>query len=164
MGSLRGNLIRALLIQIQKTKVDVEVAMGGIDSLLKSQELVFGFVGLTPGILVTYFALHYLSSSLTEKRGSKARKQGKMLRQLRNIDRILTNSHPTEYGELFYKDQGLLLCEVHVLRQAAEKAMPSQIFKEFSEDAEDLCDVRIGAERQQQTAARIRWAYAKYLS
>jgi len=41
-GSLRGNLIRALLIQIQKTKVDIEVAMGGIDSLLKSQELVFG--------------------------------------------------------------------------------------------------------------------------
>ena len=41
-GTIRGNLIRALLIQIQKTKVDVEVAMGGIDALLKSQELVFG--------------------------------------------------------------------------------------------------------------------------
>ncbi|TKA28361.1 hypothetical protein B0A50_03828 [Salinomyces thailandicus] len=165
MGSLRGNLIRALLIQIQKTKVDVEVAMGGIDSLLKSQELVFGFVGLTPGILVSYLALTSLRSSLTEKRGSRAaRKQGKMLRQLRNIDRVLTNSTPTEYGELFYKDQGLLLCEVHVLRQAAEKTMPMEIYKEFSEDAEELCDVRIGAERQRQTAARIRWAYARYLS
>lgn len=43
-GSVRGNLIRTLLIQVQKTKVDVEVAMGGIDSLLKSQELVFGCV------------------------------------------------------------------------------------------------------------------------
>lgn len=42
MGTVRGNLVRALLIQIQKTKVDVEVAIGGIDSLLKSQELVFG--------------------------------------------------------------------------------------------------------------------------
>jgi len=42
MGAIRGSLIRTLLIQIQKTKVDVEVAMGGIDSLLKSQELVFG--------------------------------------------------------------------------------------------------------------------------
>jgi nuclear-control-of-ATPase protein 2 len=41
-GALRGSLIRTLLIQVQKTKVDVEVAMGGIDSLLKSQELVFG--------------------------------------------------------------------------------------------------------------------------
>jgi nuclear control of ATPase protein 2 len=80
--------------------------MGGIDALLKSQELVFGFVGLTPGILVTYFAVSYLRSSLTEKRGSKAaRKQGKMLRLLRNVDRVLSNSTPTDYGELPYKDQ-----------------------------------------------------------
>lgn len=42
MGVVRGDLVRALLIQIQKTKVDVEVAIGGIDALLKSQELVFG--------------------------------------------------------------------------------------------------------------------------
>ncbi|EGC45496.1 conserved hypothetical protein [Histoplasma capsulatum var. duboisii H88] len=43
-GTVRGDLIRALLIQIQKTKVDVEIAIGGIDALLKSQELVFGAV------------------------------------------------------------------------------------------------------------------------
>lgn len=43
MGTVRGDLVRALLIQIQKTKVDVEVAIGGIDALLKSQELVFGY-------------------------------------------------------------------------------------------------------------------------
>ena len=44
VGTIRGDLIRALLIQIQKTKVDVEVAVGGIDNLLRSQELVFGCV------------------------------------------------------------------------------------------------------------------------
>jgi nuclear-control-of-ATPase protein 2 len=43
VGTLRGDLVRALLIQIQKTKVDVEIAIGGIDALLKSQELVFGY-------------------------------------------------------------------------------------------------------------------------
>lgn len=42
VGTIGGNLVRALLIQVQKTKVDIEVAVGGIDSLLKSQELVFG--------------------------------------------------------------------------------------------------------------------------
>jgi nuclear-control-of-ATPase protein 2 len=42
VGTVRGDLIRALLIQIQKTKVDVEIAISGINSLLKSQELVFG--------------------------------------------------------------------------------------------------------------------------
>ena len=44
VGAMTGNLVRTLLIQIQKTKVDVEVAVGGIDALLKSQELVFGYV------------------------------------------------------------------------------------------------------------------------
>jgi nuclear-control-of-ATPase protein 2 len=43
IGTVRGDLVRALLIQIQKTKVDVEIAMSGIDALLKSQELVFGY-------------------------------------------------------------------------------------------------------------------------
>ena len=163
-GTLRGNLIRALLIQIQKTKVDVEVAMGGIDDLLKSQELLFGMIGLTPGILITYFTLRSLQSSLTERRGSKTiRKQGKLLRQLRNIDRILVDSNPTDFGELLYRDQGLLLCEVHVLRQAAEKAMPTEIYREFSEEAEELCDVRIGLDRQRKVAERMRWAYGRWL-
>ena len=44
MGTIRGNLVRALLIQVQKTKVDVELAVSGIDALLKSQELVFGYM------------------------------------------------------------------------------------------------------------------------
>lgn len=42
VGTIKGDLIRALLIQVQKTKVDIEIAVGGIDALLKSQELVFG--------------------------------------------------------------------------------------------------------------------------
>lgn len=50
IGTVRGDLIRALLIQIQKTKVDVEVAMSGIDSLLKSQELVFGCALSSPNV------------------------------------------------------------------------------------------------------------------
>lgn len=43
-GTIAGNLIRTVLIQVQKSKVDVEVAAMGIDNLLKSQELVFGYV------------------------------------------------------------------------------------------------------------------------
>jgi nuclear control of ATPase protein 2 len=84
VGAIRGNLIRALLIQIQKTKVDVEVAMGGIDSLLKSQELVFGFVGLTPGLLVTVAVARYLNGVFGNRRFRKdSKKQGQMLAVLR---------------------------------------------------------------------------------
>lgn len=51
VGTVRGDLVRALLIQIQKTKVDVEIAISGIDALLKSQELVFGYADPSPPIL-----------------------------------------------------------------------------------------------------------------
>jgi nuclear-control-of-ATPase protein 2 len=63
MGALRGELVRALLIQVQKTKVDVEVAMGGIDALLKSQELVFGFVLLIFSLLMRFANLSQVCGS-----------------------------------------------------------------------------------------------------
>jgi nuclear-control-of-ATPase protein 2 len=58
VGAVSGELVRSLLIQVQKTKVDLEVALSGIDALLKSQELVFGFVGLTPGVLGEFRVWH----------------------------------------------------------------------------------------------------------
>jgi len=93
MGALRGNLIRALLIQIQKTKVDVEIAIGGIDSLLKSQELVFGFVGLTPGLLVTVALLRWINGTFIDRKGRKqGKKQGQMLWVLRLVLSLDLNS------------------------------------------------------------------------
>jgi nuclear-control-of-ATPase protein 2 len=165
LGAVRGDLIRALLIQIQKTKVDVEVAIGGIDSLLKSQELVFGFVGLTPGVLVCVFTARWLSGLLRDRKSNRSgRKHGELIRLLRNVDRILTAAQPTDHGELFYKDHGLLLCEAHVLRQCAAKAFPHRIFHEFLDELDEVVDVRVGLERQRRVVSRMRWAYAKWLN
>lgn len=135
VGTIRGDLIRTLLIQVQKTKVDVEVALSGIDALLKSQELVFGFVGLTPGILVCFAAFRYLGGVFGSKRGLKRGKQtGQTVRVLRNIDRILTMATPTHNNLLSYKDHGLLLCEVHVLRRRARRLLPRDVEGDFLMD------------------------------
>jgi nuclear control of ATPase protein 2 len=84
VGTVRGDLVRALLIQVQKTKVDVEVAIGGIDSLLKSQELVFGLVGLTPGLLITFAAFRWLGGVFGSRKGLRHnKKQGETIRLLR---------------------------------------------------------------------------------
>lgn len=84
VGTIRGDLIRALLIQVQKTKVDVEVAIGGIDSLLKSQELVFGLVGLTPGLLIAFATFRWLGGVFGSRKGMRHnRKQGETIRLLR---------------------------------------------------------------------------------
>ena len=83
-GAIRGDLVRTLLIQIQKTKVDVEVAIGGIDSMLKSQELLFGLLGLTPGLLISFVAFRWLGSVFGSRKGIRRnRKQGETVRLLR---------------------------------------------------------------------------------
>ena len=163
MGAIRGDLVRSLLIQVQKTKVDLEVAMTGIDSLLKSQELVFGFVGLTPGVLVSIGFWQYLRGIFGSRSGQRqTKKSGKAVRILRNIDRILSEARPTETNLLSYKDHGLLLCEVHVLRDLVDKLMPRDIGKEFLEDLDDLSNMK-GIQVQARALERIRWAYARWL-
>ena len=163
-NAIMGDLIRTLLIQIQKTKVDVEVAIGGIDSLLKSQELLFGFVGIAPGVLISYFVAQWLRNSFGGRRGlEQSKKKGETIRLIRNIDRTLSSATPTQSGILSYKDHGLLLCEVHVLRQRAALALPGNVQREFVEDINDLMDIRIGIERQMRVLERIRWAYGKWL-
>ena len=164
VGTIRGDLVRSLLIQVQKTKVDVEVAISGIDALLKSQELVFGFVGLTPGILVCFSVFRYLGGTFGNRRGLRQGKRaGQTVRVLRNIDRILTQAVPASNNLLSYKDHGLLLCEVHVLRTRAKNLFPGEIEREFLEDVSDLCDINSGIQTQLKVLERIRWGYAKWL-
>ncbi|KAI0533390.1 ATP synthase regulation protein NCA2 [Xylaria digitata] len=163
IGTVRGDLVRTLLIQVQKTKVDVEVAMSGIDSLLRSQELVFGFVGLTPGILVSVGAARYLLGVFGGRRGyAEKRRAGRCVRVLRNIDRVFSEAAPTQTNVLPYKDHGFLICEVHVLRQLAHNLLPTDIEKDFLEDLHDLANLR-GVQYQQRALDRIRWAYSKWL-
>ncbi|KAI0154943.1 ATP synthase regulation protein NCA2 [Xylariaceae sp. FL1272] len=161
IGAIRGDLVRTLLIQVQKTKVDVEVAMAGIDALLKSQELVFGFLGLTPGVLVSFGAFRYLRGAFSGRRRS-ARKSGRVVRVLRNIDRIFSEATPSPNNLLSYKDHGLLVAEVHVLRRLAHKLLPPDVEKDFLEDVDDLANLK-GIQSQQRALDRIRWAYGKWL-
>ncbi|KAL1865952.1 Nuclear control of ATPase protein 2 [Paecilomyces lecythidis] len=163
-GTVRGNLVRALLIQIQKTKVDVEIAIGGIDALLKSQELVFGFVGLTPGILASYAVFRWLNGLFGSRKGlRRGKKQDEMRRALRNADRVLTSASPTPNGILSYKDHGLLICEAQVLKKAAKKFFPGPVYHDFEEDMSDLMNINAGVEKQLRIVERIRWGYSKWL-
>ena len=166
VGAVKGDLVRSLLIQVQKTKVDLEVAIGGIDALLRSQELVFGFVGLTPGVLVSVVVLQYLYGTLGNRKGNgKGRRAGRVIRVLRNIDRIFyeaATDPATVNNILSYKHRGLLVCEVHVLRSLVDGLFPRDVEKDFLEDLEDVMSGQ-RLDRQRKALKRIRWAYAKWI-
>ncbi|KAJ5207172.1 Nuclear control of ATP synthase 2 [Penicillium cf. griseofulvum] len=160
IGTVRGDLIRALLIQIQKTKVDVEIAISGIDALLKSQELVFGFVGLTPGILVSFATMRWLGSLLGSRRGlRKGKQRDELKRGLRNVARILTSSAVLSNGTIAYKDSGQLICEAEALLQHMKIISGSMQYEEFREDIQDLLNVQNGVDKQIRVIERMRWAY-----
>lgn len=165
VGAIRGDLLRSLLIQVQKTKVDLETAISGIDALLKSQELVFGLVGLTPGLLVTYFASQYLRNLLSGRKGTRrGEKATRAVRVLRNIDRIFADAvaSPSQDNLLPYKDYGLLVCEVHVLRKLVHGVLPADVERDFLEDLDDVVNVK-GIPAQVRAFDRIRWAYRRWL-
>jgi len=164
-NAIMGDLIRTLLIQIQKTKVDVEVAIGGIDSLLKSQELLFGFVGIAPGVLISYFLVQWARSAFGGRKGLRqGQRKGETIRLIRNIDRTLTSSDiDNDEGIISEENHGLLLCETHLLRRRATLVLPRNIMREFLEDLDDLLDVKQGINRQVQVLRRIEWVYAKWL-
>ncbi|KAK6341676.1 Nuclear control of ATPase protein 2 [Orbilia brochopaga] len=173
-GAVTGELLRSLLIQIQKTKVDVEVAVSGIDNMLKSQQLLFGMLGLTPGVLIVVGTTRWVRGAWGGRRGMKrSEARARMVRILRHIDRILstsaafraTNGNGARGGStLTFKEHGLLLCEIHVLRELAGYVLPrGVVMKEFLEDLEELGSIRNGVLAQRGVVERVRWAYAQWM-
>ncbi|KAJ2128186.1 Nuclear control of ATPase protein 2, partial [Coemansia sp. RSA 678] len=56
-----GDLVQAMLIQVQKVKVDVGQTMAALDKLLKSNELNFLLLSTVPATLSIYAAAKWLS-------------------------------------------------------------------------------------------------------
>ncbi|KAE8374332.1 ATP synthase regulation protein NCA2-domain-containing protein [Aspergillus bertholletiae] len=163
VGTVRGDLVRALLIQIQKTKVDVEIAIGGIDALLKSQELVFGFVGLTPGILVSYTSLRWFWDLSGNRRGLRmGRRQDELRHALRSVHRTLISPTPTSTGVLEYRDHGLLICDAEVLLKKAKTLLRGPDLHAFREDVIDLINQRMVVQ-QLEIVNRMGWVYSKWI-
>jgi nuclear control of ATPase protein 2 len=163
-SALTGTLIQTLLIQVQKTKVDVEVALSGIDRLLKSQQLVFGFVGVTPSLIILYIFTRYLSSLPSRRRGLRQGVvKGDLVKTMRSIERILCLHDPAKGGVLTFRDRGLVLCECYVASEFAG-LLPRRVRREFMQDLEDLEDVNLGVERQLRTIARMWRVWRPYLN
>lgn len=123
-----GSLPRLLLIQVQKAKYDLAVAMSGIDHLLKSQALLFGAVGIAPAMGILWLGF---KGAKWVVRGREMRDDGREKERawaaMRRVDRLLTGgtSSPTHAGEgLSDKAYGLLLLELADLRRVAHEILP----------------------------------------
>ncbi|KAJ2089812.1 hypothetical protein IW138_003106 [Coemansia sp. RSA 986] len=92
-NALFGDLVQAILIQIQKVKVDVGQTMAALDKLLKSNELNFLLLSTVPATLTIYAAANWISGSLSWLIGGKKRNTITSIQLVvRDIDRLLNNS------------------------------------------------------------------------
>ncbi|XP_012838461.1 PREDICTED: uncharacterized protein LOC105958996 isoform X2 [Erythranthe guttata] len=103
-GLVGGELVRALLIQVQKLKLDIEEAMLELDQILRANEINFAILAALPAffislILVMVVRAWFKQDTRAEGRGRVARIQRRLL--LREIERAIMQFQ-------IYKDQGLV--------------------------------------------------------
>ncbi|PWN52161.1 NCA2-domain-containing protein [Violaceomyces palustris] len=165
-SALTGSLLRSLLIQIQKAKVDLEVAMSGIDKLLKSQQLLFGAVGIAPALGILYVTGSWLRNRLAELGGRRSKKTGEGTKvrtweAMRRIDQLLSkpvawsaskstlasaaSSSPSSLPPLTH---GLLLLDLSLLRSSSgelllsaakgNKSLAKRLQRQFLDDVREL--------------------------
>lgn len=72
-NTFTGQLPRALLIQVQKLKVDTESAMLQLDQILRANELNVALIAAIPAIIVAGGILYFISN-LINRSGPDPRK------------------------------------------------------------------------------------------
>ncbi|KAI8807337.1 ATP synthase regulation protein NCA2-domain-containing protein [Cladochytrium replicatum] len=122
----KGDLLRSLLIQVQKAKLDGELAMSALDRLLRANELNFGMLALLPASFLLWGTYTAWKSAFARRWGLVVAGEVEVLRRsLREVDRLLNNAQiyhtwPTSVTT------GLLLAETNTLRIHARAAFRRQ--------------------------------------
>ncbi|CCD23625.1 Nca2p NDAI_0B05930 [Naumovozyma dairenensis CBS 421] len=164
-----GKLIRSILIQVQKTKVDGSMALNGIDKMLQSQQLVFGVVAMSPAVLIVYF----LTNSIVKfiKMGNiwsrLQHTKDALSISLNNVERILNNianaqKTNEDHNETMFYKQGLLTLEVSNMYNFGKAVIPSSRKKEWIRDVEEILSNDLNYIGKLQVIKRIYHAYGKY--
>lgn len=150
-----GDLVRSLLIQLQKTKVDGGLAITGIDKLLKLQQLLFGVVSALP----LAFALYKLWGWMF--RAKPLMVDGKQvtmlcLRLLNAIENYLVRTSDGEFCE------GDLLVEVLNLMIISRPLIPKPLWLQYVGDLNDLNNARFKVETKLRLMQKIWNMYSPY--
>lgn len=160
-----GGLIRSLLIQVQKTKVDGSLALNGIDKMLQSQQLVFGVMAVSPALLILYTTILY--SYRLVKVGNfwsnVQRYKADLSHSLNNVERILnyTEAENSNVDDK-YLNQGLLTIEVSSIGEVGSVLVPHSRLKEWFRDIQEIVDTKLDNKARLNVVNRIYHVYSKY--
>lgn len=162
-NTMNGKLIRSILIQIQKMKVDGSIAMNGIDKMLKSQELLFGMIALSPSFLLLY--------SLTQMfyrliKWGNIWSRGKTLKlqlnnSLNNMEKLLNYNYIKSDADKDYYNQGLLAMETSNLYELGCQILPKKLRQQWKNDILELLNSDFTNDMKLNVISRIHHFYGK---
>ncbi|SCU97790.1 LAMI_0F11386g1_1 [Lachancea mirantina] len=159
-----GGLVRSLLIQLQKTKVDGSLALNGIDKLLQSQQLVFGVVALSPALLIVYcvWTCTYRLAKLGRIWSNVATFKLKLSASLNNIERLLNCGDSVRDDHDSDLNAGLLALEISSAHTYGEKLVPRSRQTEWYRDVDDLVSAELSNTAKLNVVNRLYHVYAPY--
>lgn len=100
---VNGELARALLIQVQKLKLDIEMAMLELDQILKANEINFAVLAALPAFFMSLLLLMLLRAWF--KQDTRAEGRGRIARRQRRLLVVEVEKRIMEYQACM--DQGL---------------------------------------------------------
>ncbi|RKP30973.1 NCA2-domain-containing protein [Metschnikowia bicuspidata] len=130
---VKGLLIRSMLIQVQKMKVDGAIAINGIDKLLKLQQLLFGVLSISPSFFILYQGNKALRNK-SSRQADLASKRIDCLRSLNQIEKLVNREKPQDK----LVGDGKLFVEIVNLTLLAKSVIPSKLRSEFYSDLNEL--------------------------
>lgn len=150
---IQGLLIRSILIQIQKTKVDGAIAIGGIDKLLKLQQLLFGMLSVLPSL----FILYQVNQAL-HREGISSKSQRIMCLKSLNLVGALVNREGRDDKLI---GDGKLFVETINLTLLLRKIIPTKLQEDWLKDLNEL--MVTSAEDREKAGRAVERIWAMYL-
>lgn len=155
-GLLFGSVLRTILIQVQKQKVDVDRAMTALDQIMRSNELNFQLIAAIPALLIVG-ALGYEARKFFARTNDTSRTiaiYADLRSALRRVEIML---HDNDCLSLL--EQGALVVLVHNL-WVRSRGLSVSLRRRFEEDLRLLLNAKHGIARKMATLRRMYRQYS----
>lgn len=145
-----GDLVRLLLMQLQKGKVDLETALLALDKLLRANELNFALLTFIPASFVAYAILKGVIGLAWSRDESRKKGAHRMLSALWDIERRCNLAEGSD------RARGLLLVSLYRIHKQLDRSLVRLDSPRMQKDLSDLADPKLSDEQRRWTVIRIR--------
>eukprot|EP00474_Spongospora_subterranea_P010074 CRZ10532.1 hypothetical protein [Spongospora subterranea] len=157
-----GDLLRCILIQLQKLKVDLEGSLLELDDMLEQNEITLELAAIVPAILMAVPIILLILYPASKRIKADTTSHRVIKRSVQSIHRLLICNYTsqTAAGYETIQDSGKILTHVHQIGKRAihlrgQKFMPHSAFLLLRKDIKRLVSLDFTIEQKRQLVKRM---------